>query len=191
MAPCQAAQGQGAHLAAGLLERRARQIQDRHLRALGLESLRRGPADRAGPAGHRHHVAGERGLLALAELGLLQGPVLDVEELRVAKTGEMADRFRLGDHLDGGLRQVRDDPGVLGALAGGEESDPRHQEHPRHGIERLFGAAQAGVVTCEVGAIALDVVLHRPSGRLGEAVQIAGLRRRQNQRTEGTGGGLD
>jgi hypothetical protein len=135
-----AGQGQGAHLAAALLKGRVRQVQDRHLRALGLEGCCRGPADGAGPAGHRHHVAGERGLLALAQLGLLQGPVLDVEELRVAEAGEVADGFRLGDHLDGGLRQVRHNPGVLGALAGGEEPDARHQEHPRHGIERLLGA---------------------------------------------------
>ena len=81
--------------------------------ALRCEGLGGGLADAAAGAGHHRHLAGEGLGHRTLQLGLLQAPVLDVEQVGLGQRLEAADRLGVGDDLDRGLGEVGGDGGIL------------------------------------------------------------------------------
>ena len=141
-----------------------------------------GPADAAAGAGHHRHLAGEGLGHRALQLGLLQAPVFDVEQVALGQRLEAADRLGIGDDLDGRLGEVGGDGGILRRGADAEQADARHQHDARHRIELGLDAADAGVLAREHGIVGGDVVGHRlPHGGL-EVVELARDRRRHHQR---------
>ncbi len=133
-------------------------VQHRDLGPLGGEGDGDGRPDGAAAAGDRDHPAGQALLGRLAELGLLQRPVLHVEGVLVADRLEPADG--LGVQQDGGpvLGDVGGDGGLGRALAHAHEAEARDRQDARQGIEGDLGAARAGVVVAgEIGLVVADV----------------------------------
>ena len=69
---------------------------------------------------------------------------------------EAADRFRIGDGLDRGLRQVGGDARFFLGPPEAEQPEPRHQRDTRQWIERLLDAADARIVAGEIGLVVVD-----------------------------------
>ena len=132
-------------------------IEQRHFGAGRGERLGGGRTDGAGGAGDRRDLAGQRQLLGAAELGLLQRPVFDVEQIGLRQRLEAADRLGVGDGFDRGLGEVGGDPRVLLAAAESEQADPGHQHHARRRIEHGLDAADARIVAAEIVPVALAV----------------------------------
>ena len=110
-------------------------IEERDLGARPAQRPRRRQADRAGAAGHHRDLPGQRLGGVWRELGLFQRPVFDLEQLGFADRFEAADRLGIGDGLDPGFGDVGGDRRVLGAAPEPEQTQPRHQDHPRHRVE--------------------------------------------------------
>ena len=114
-------------------------------------------SDRTGGAGDDGDLARQRQLLGAAELGLLERPVFDVEQIGLRQRLEAADGFGVGDGRNRGLGEVGGDLRVLLAAAEPEQADAGHQHHARQRIEHGLDAADAGVVAREIVLIALAV----------------------------------
>ena len=143
---------------------------------------RSGEADGAGAAGHHRDLAGERLFGGLAEFGLFERPVFDVEEIGLADRFEPADRLGVGHGLDRRLGEVGGDSGVPGIAAEPEEAEPRHQDDPRHRVELALRHRLARVVAGEIGVVVGDETIDRLAHRGLEPVETAGLGRRHDQR---------
>ena len=96
---------------------------------------------------------------------------------------EPADRFCIGDRLDGGFRDVGRNARILLAAAQAEHPDARHQHDARRNIEHPLGSADAGVVALEIGLVVFGEMRPPPwlTSRL-EIRNLAVLRRRNEQR---------
>ena len=132
-----------------------------HQMGAGLRKLDAGrQPDRARGSGHQRDLARKRLLELLAQLGLLQAPVLDVEEIGLVERLVAAER--LGCVLDPQrvLGDVRRDDGILARLARADDSQTRNEEHARIWIElatgHAFGAHLAGEVSVVTTPIACD-----------------------------------
>ena len=153
-----AGEPQAADLLGRRLGGRLVEVEHGHRGALRRERLGRGAADAAAGAGDHRHLAGEGLGHRALQLGLLQAPVLDVEQVALGQRLEAADRLRIGDHLDGRLGQVGGDGGILRRGADAEQADARHQHQARHGVELGLDAADAGVLAREHRIVVGDVV---------------------------------
>ena len=102
------------------------------LRALLGEGGRRRGADARGAAGDDRDAPRQRLLRRRAELGLLERPVLDVEDVGLGDALVGAEPLGIGHHLDRGLGEVGRDLGVLRRVADAEQAEPRHQHDARH-----------------------------------------------------------
>ena len=127
-------------------------------------------------------MSGQRLVDALAELGLFQRPVFDVEQIGLANRLEPAYRLGIGDCLDIGFGDVGGDPRIPGAASEPEQPETRHEDHPRHRVELAFWRVMARVVTGEISMVlgnkASDSLVHR----LLERVEPTRLRGRHDQR---------
>ena len=155
------------------------QVEADRLCALGAKGRHDGLPDGAGRARHHGHLSGERRRRGLAELGLFERPVFDVEQVLLADAGERPDAFGVGNHLDRGLGEVGGDGGRLRIPARREEAHARREQHARRGVQRGAAVAGARIAALEIGEI---VRLEPPYRRLGparELVQPARPRRGQ------------
>ena len=89
------------------LGRRLVEVEHGDRRAFRRERLGGGPADAAAGAGHHRHLAGEGLGHRALQLGLLQAPVFDVEQVGLGQRLEAADRLGVGDDRDGCSRRGR------------------------------------------------------------------------------------
>ena len=117
-------------------------VEQRDLGAGGGERPGGGGADRAGGAGDDGDLAGQRLVRLLAELGLFDRPVFDVEHVGFGDRLEAADRLGVGDGRDRGLGEIGGDAGVLGGAAESVEAEPRHQHDAGQGIDHFLVAAR-------------------------------------------------
>ena len=168
------AQGAGAAAPGHGRSRLAIEVEHGQIGTLGGEGARRGCADRAGPAGDHHHRAGQGLLGGLAELGLLQAPVLHVEGVVLPHRLEAADA--LGGQQGGGpgFGDVGGDRRLGGRFADSHQAQSRDRHHPRQGIEGLLDAAHPGVLALEAGLIVGGVGLQ--GRRQGGAPGLQGNR---------------
>ena len=138
-------------------------------RPFGQEGGGGGPADAAGGAGDEGDLAGEgRRRRAAAELGLLQVPVLHVEQVGRGDGPVAAEGGGVGDHLHGVAVDVLHDGRVPGRAAGADHPQLGVEDHPGGGVEGLEGVRRPGPVLVEVAAVggdeAVDVAAHEGDG---------------------------
>ena len=112
-----AAAGDARNLAARPFEGLVVNVGEDDVRARSCQLHARGHADGAGCSGDEGDLARKRFLHLLAQLRLLETPVLHVEQLGVAERLVAADRFRRRLDAQRVLRDVRGDGGVLARLA--------------------------------------------------------------------------
>ena len=94
----------------------------------------------------------------------------------------MADRLGVADAFDPGFGDIGGDDRVAFGAAETEQAEAGHQHDAGQGIELVLDAADALVVAREIVSIARGE-LARPLARdAGEVVELAVLRRRQDQR---------
>ena len=155
------------------------EVQQGQLSPLGGEGPGRGRADGASAAGDQHHLAGQGLLGALAELGLLQAPVLHVEGVVLAHRLEAADALGRQQRAGPGLADVSRHGRLSGALADADQPQPGNGDQPRQGIEHRLMAADPGVLTLEVAPVLRRVGLQRRLDRrrrgIGRQQQRPGL----------------
>ncbi len=109
-------------------------------------------ADARRRAGDERDLAGERGRRArLAQLGLLEVPVLDVEGVLLIERAPAAERLGAQDDVDGVLVELFHDRRVLRRAAGGDEAELGVEHHARRRIEH-------GLLLLRLGRVALEVV---------------------------------
>ena len=99
-------------------------VEQRDLGARRGERLRGRGADGAGRAGDGGDLAGERRLLARAELGLFQRPIFAVEHVGFGDRLEAADAVRVADDRDPVLGDVGGDHRVTLGAAKAEQAEP-------------------------------------------------------------------
>ena len=147
------AEGTGAAAPGHGRRRLAIEVEHGQIGTLGGEGAGGGGADRAGPAGDHHHRAGQGLLGGLAELGLLQAPVLHVEGVVLPHRLEAADA--LGGQQGGGpgFGDVGGHGGLSGGLADSHQTQSRDRHHPGQGIEGLLDAPNPVVLAHEGGLI--------------------------------------
>src|SRR5205814_8489419 len=120
----------------------------------------RGEADGPRRTGDERDLSRERLLRFLSELGLLEAPVLHVEELPVVERLVAAER--LCGRLDAKrvLGNIRGDGRGLACLRRADDADTRNQQHARVRIELLardsFGADLLGEISVVTGAVGID-----------------------------------
>ena len=111
-----------------------------HLGAGGGEGARRRRADHAAGSGDHRDLAGQRLFRLLAELRLLERPVLHVEHVGFVDQLEAAERLRIGDGLDRRFGEVGGDARVL--LAAPEPDQPEAgDQRPRAAADRAAACA--------------------------------------------------
>ena len=93
-----------------------------------------------------------------------------------------ADRLGVGDDGDGRLGDVGGDARIGLAAAEAEQAEPRHQDDPRQRIEHDPRLPEARDVALEIGLVVGDEFARRLPRRGLEVVELAGLRRRHDQR---------
>ena len=163
--------------------RRFVDVEYRDLRALGGKGLDRRGADAAPAAGDERDMSRQRLLRALAELGLLERPVLDVEQVGLTHRGVAADGLGRRDHLDGRLGEVGGNARVFRRRPEAKQAEPGHQNHPRQGIERRLVGPGSRVVAGEVGAVVGGEARDRGPDLGGEGIQALDFGRRHEQRS--------
>ena len=157
------------------------EIEQRHLGAGLREGAGGGRADGAASTRDHRDLSGERQRFARAELGQFQRPIFAVEHVDWRDRRKTSDRFGAGDALHRRLRDVGGNPCVLGALAEAEQAEARHQHDARRRI--VHGSAVGALaVAGEIGRVAVDEFLHGRAGRARKGVELAGLRRGDDQR---------
>ena len=123
------------------------------------ECVSRGTPDARRGAGHQRHLTGQGSRrTGTSELGLLELPVLDVEQIGLAERHVAAQRFGGTDHVDRVEVDVRGDVAVDRPAPSGPEPEMRVEHNTRCGIqhgERRVGVVP-GTVALEIGAIVLD-----------------------------------
>ena len=128
--------------------------------------------DRARRSGHQGNLARERLLDLLAQLGLLETPVLHVEEVGLVQRLVAADRLRCVLDPQRVLGDVRRDGGILARLAGADDPHARNQEHARIRIELASRDALGAHLVGEVGVVPRPIARDR-GGELGaERIRI-------------------
>ena len=80
-------------------------------------------ADGAG-AGHERHLPGQRLDHRALQLGLLQAPIFEREQIALGQRLVAADAFGVGHHAHRVLGEVGGDVGVLGAAPDAEQAKP-------------------------------------------------------------------
>ena len=113
-------------------------VEQRHLGAGRCERPRGRGADGAAAAGDDGDLAGERQVFDRAELGLLERPVFHVEHVGLGDRLEAADRFGVGDDVDGAFRHVGGDARVLERAPEAEQPQSRHQHDARQRVDRML-----------------------------------------------------
>src|SRR5262249_24545072 len=116
----------------------------------------RGPGHERGPPLERALRAG-----ALLELGLLEAPILHVEEIELVDGPIRADRGRRVDHAPGVLVDVGDDLGLRAGAARGERAEAGEEDHARPRIELLPRHAARRARALEGVVVALRVASQR------------------------------
>ena len=139
-------------------------VEERDFGARRGERLCRGGADGAGGAGDGDDLSGERRLTSRAELFLFERPILAIEHVGLGDRLEAADGFGIADGFDPGLGDVSRDHGVALRPTKSEQAEPAHQHDTGQGIEFMFDAADAFVVTREVISIVRDEQVRRVAG---------------------------
>jgi hypothetical protein len=119
--------------------------------------------------------------LALAELGLLERPVFDVEEIVLRDRFEAADRLGAGNRLDRAFGEIGGDLRIFGAAPETEQAEPGHQDGARHQVELALPPIVARVLAHEIGVVIGGEFGDRAGDLRGEAREAAGFRRRQEQ----------
>ena len=127
------------------------------------------------------HLALQRQILALPELGQFQRPIFAIEHVGFGDRGEASDRFGPGNPFDRRLGDVGGDACILCAGAQSEQAEPRHQDHAGQGIVH-GGAARALFVAREIGPVVGGKFLHGFLRRRLEGVELGRRRRRHDQR---------
>jgi len=128
-----AAAGGLRHLAAGALQRIRVDVGQDHVRASPCELHACRQPDRPSRAGDQRDLPRQRLLWLLAQFGLLEAPVLHVEEVGIVERLVSANRLRGG--LDGErvLGDVGRDGGVLARLAGADDAHAGDEQHAGSG----------------------------------------------------------
>ena len=160
-------------------------VQHGDLSALSGEGAGDGGADGPAAAGHRDHLARQGLGLGLAELGLLQRPVFHLEGVGRADALEAAHGLPASDTTAMVvLGDVGGDGRVLAASAPRRTGPGTgNQHHARHGVEHGLFRFGLGVVTLEIGAVALGIGgTASARGLRGEVVQRRRVCRRQDHR---------
>ena len=155
------AQGRGAAGGRHRHRRFAIAVEHRHIGALGREGAGRSRADAAAAAGDQHHLAGQRLGSALAELGLLEAPVLHIKRVVLAHRLKAADALGRQQGAGPGLAQVGRDRGGLRRSAEADQPQTGNRHQPRQGIKATLMTTDAQVLALEVAAIGLHVSLQR------------------------------
>ena len=101
-----------------------------HLGAGRAKRLSDGGPDGPGGAGHENDFSLKSRRASAAQLGALQRPVFDVEDVPLGQRLEASDPFRGGNGRRIGLRDVGRDGGGGRVLAHAEQSQPGHEDHP-------------------------------------------------------------
>src|SRR5262249_54299235 len=103
---------------------------------LGEERRGRLPDARGRPR-HERDPTRERKLGLFLEFGLLEAPVLDVEQVLEADRRVRTHPFGLLDDVDRVLVNVSRDLGLFLGFADGTNTEPREEENPRPRVELL------------------------------------------------------
>ena len=104
-------------------------VEQRHFGARPAQRARRRKADRTRTAGDDRDLSGQRLIDALAELGLFQRPVFDVEQVSLADRFEPVYCLGIGDCLDVGFGDVGGDAGLAKTRA--HDADDGRRKHSR------------------------------------------------------------
>ena len=127
-------------------------------------------------------LARQRLLRGLAELGLFQRPIFDVELVFLRNRFVAAHGFGRAHHLDRVLGDIGGNRRILRRSAEAEQADARHQNHARVRIELLLDAVHALIVAREIGVVASDEPIHGLAHRCGPCVQLARFGRGHDER---------
>ena len=130
-------------------------------RLLRPSRLRGCRADARAAAGDDRDLPRQHLLRGLAELGLFQRPIFDIEHVGFGDAAIFAMRFRIGDDVDGVLRDVGGDGRILRRCAKPEQAHARHQHHARQRIEFGFLRLGAFIVAREIVVIVRDEFVDR------------------------------
>ncbi len=174
--------GLAADFLGDLFRRFAVEIENGDFGTLGGEGFRRGGADARAAAGDNRHLTGQRLFRRLAQLGLFQRPVFDLEHVEFGNALIFADGFGIGDDVNGVFGNVGGDGRILGRGAKAEHADARHQHDARQRIEFFFLLFAFGVVDGEIIVIARDKRVDSGLHVLFPLIQLAGLGRGHQQR---------
>ena len=119
-------------------------VEHRDFRACARHRFRRRRTNARTAAGDDGDLSRQRLLRRLAELGLFQRPVFDIEHVGFGDRLIAAHRFGIGDHLDRVLRDVGGDRRVLGRRAQSEQAMPGTSTTRGQGSSSVFfGSARA------------------------------------------------
>ena len=92
------------------------------------------------------------------------------------------DRLGIGDDLDGALREIGGDAGLLLRSSQAEQAKPGNERDTRQRIERPLDSSDAGILAREIILITLDESRHRDARRAFEIVQSVAFRRGRHER---------
>ena len=158
-------------------------VEQRDLGAGRRERARGRGADPAARAGDRHDLAGERLAHGLAELRPARAASIPCRTCRLreidAKRPIASASVIVAIAASAMSAAIR---GVLRGAAKPEQAEARHQHDAGQGVERRAVAAHARVVRREIGAIPGREVRGRRAHVVLEGVELAGFRRRHDQR---------
>jgi hypothetical protein len=118
--------------------------------ALGQQQLCAGATDSAGRSGDESDLSGEGPrLFRSRELGPLQAPVFDVEQLELADWPIDADRERVADHRRGVRPDVTGDARVLARFPDAGRAQPGHDDDARQPVDRRNVAILLGTAALD------------------------------------------
>ena len=141
---------------------------------------------RAADAGRRardeRDLLGQRKLGLLLDLGLLEAPVLDVEEVSEAHRGVATDVLGVGDDLDRVLVDVGGDLRLLLRLADGEDADARNEDDARPRVELRTRDVLLRAHLLEVAIVAARVFGDLALDARGESVRLLAVHVRDQER---------
>ena len=152
-------------------------VEHGHFRALFGKRFGGRRADARAAAGDDRDLARQRLLGGLAELGLFQRPIFDVELVFLGNRLIAAHAFGGAHRLDRVFGDVGGDGRILRRCAEAEQADARHQHHARVRIELLLDAVQPRIVAREIFVVARDEGIDRlraPTRPIDRACLLSG-----------------
>ena len=157
-------------------------VEDRDGGAFGGKGACRSGPDATAATGDHHDLPGKRRIAGLAEFGLLQRPVLHVEQVGFGNRLVAADGFGIGDDAHGVHRQIGGNARGRHGAADAEQAEAGDQHHPRIGVERDLGRFAHAVVADEVFAVLGEIGFCGRARAVGEGCDRRVVRRRHDQR---------